>query len=95
MAAIECPWFAGWFMGMASGKTACIHCGGDCRDTALVGATQMDDDRLLTITVCGDCAARSASFEAAARAAVDAAEAGVLTNGRSFAHAIDAPEVVQ
>ncbi len=92
---IDCPWFPDWLMGMALGKTACIHCGGNCRDTGLIGATPMDDERLLTITACRDCYVRSASFEAAARAAVDAADAGMVTSGRSFRHAVAGPETCQ
>ena len=95
MAAVECPWFIEWFRGMASGKAVCIHCGGNGRDAGLIGAAQVDDDQLVTITACRECCARSVDFEAAARAAVDAAEAGVLTRGRSFMHSVDAPETTQ
>lgn len=94
-AIIDCPWVLDWFKGVALGKALCIHCGGTCRDAGLVGATRMDGGRLLTITACHDCYARSASFEAAARAAVDAADAGMLTSGRSFRHAVAGPEASQ
>lgn len=94
-ASLEFPWFADWFRALMTGKIGCIHCGQDCRDTGLVGAIQADDDQLVTICACRSCFDRSATLQAAVRAAVEAAETGALTDGRSFGHAVAAPEAVQ
>jgi len=97
MAPFEIPWFAQWWPAIVEGKVDCLHCGGRCgfANLGMTGAVRVDTKNLLTVTVCADCYGRSPAFEDAGRAAVAAAEAGLLSKGRSFTHSVAAPEAVQ
>jgi hypothetical protein len=94
MAIRELPWFVQWWRGITTGK---VDCGCPCSEATvgMIGAVRVDHDRLLTVTICNACYDRSPTFEDAGRAAVEAAEAGLLSSGRSFAHGVSGPEVVQ
>jgi hypothetical protein len=97
MAIVELPWFVDWWRGLTTGKINCLHCGRSCGagDVGMTGAVRIDRRQMLTVTVCADCYDRSPAFEDAGRAAVAAAEAGLLCKGRSFTHGVAAPEAVQ
>jgi len=62
---------------------------------SMVGATDQGGGKLLTVTICADCYQRSPTFEDAGRAALEVAEAALLSDGRSFTHGVAAPERLQ
>lgn len=93
LVAVSERWFFPWFKALADGEVHCLHCGQavnvcDGRQAVFAGACETEKKgggrQEVVITVCSDCVGPEAGFEDEAARAVEAAEAGMLTGGRSF-----------